>query len=316
MSTQAGWYAIVHTHEPQTVVLEKLPARLGRGASCELVIADSTISDEHAVLRFDGEHLTITDDSSSNGSTVGSVPLRPRVPRILLPGSQVRLGRVLVEIHRTAPEREGSTVEIALGLLHAAHPAVVVIEGPDFGRTFELRDRAIVGRGSKCEIALSDPSVSLEHIELKLRDRELSATDLGSRHGTRVGSTTLHAQQTARWDSSAVLAIGQTVLGVVGIVDTKRVEIASVEDVARDALAPSLSAPTPHSDEAGVAPPPPMPTVTSSAAAIVAVPLVGRGAPATASSPTSRAIRFALIAVVLFAFATIGWLVLSALSTS
>lgn len=315
MSTQGGWYAIVHTREPQTVALEKLPVRLGRGASCEVVIADSTISDEHAVLRFDGDHLTITDDSSSNGSTVGSVPLRPRVPRILLPGSQVRLGRVLVEIHRTACEREGSTVEIALGLLHAAGPAVVVIEGPDLGRTFELRDRAIVGRGSKCDIALSDPSVSLEHVELKLRDGELSATDLGSRHGTRVGSETLFAHQTARWDFSAVLAIGQTVLGVVGRVDAKRVEIASVEDVAREELAPSPNAPTAHADEASVEPPPPMPTITSSAAAIVATPLVRKGAPA-ASSPTSRAIRFALIAVVLFAFATLGWLVLSALSTS
>jgi DNA-binding NtrC family response regulator len=52
---------------------------------------------------------------------------------------------------------------------------LVVIEGPDAGREFELRMRGTkVGRDEKCDIQLSDPTVSRNHGLVELRDGALT----------------------------------------------------------------------------------------------------------------------------------------------
>src|SRR5688572_30712026 len=52
---------------------------------------------------------------------------------------------------------------------------LVVIEGPDMGREFELRMRGTkVGRDEKCDIQLTDPTVSRNHGLIELRDGALT----------------------------------------------------------------------------------------------------------------------------------------------
>ncbi|HEX5058482.1 MAG TPA: sigma 54-interacting transcriptional regulator [Kofleriaceae bacterium] len=52
---------------------------------------------------------------------------------------------------------------------------LVVIEGPDAGREFELRMRGTkVGRDEKCDVQLSDPTVSRNHGLIELRDGALT----------------------------------------------------------------------------------------------------------------------------------------------
>jgi DNA-binding NtrC family response regulator len=52
---------------------------------------------------------------------------------------------------------------------------LVVIEGPDTGREFELRMRGTkIGRDEKCDIQLSDPTVSRNHGLVELRDGALT----------------------------------------------------------------------------------------------------------------------------------------------
>src|SRR5689334_19240634 len=64
---------------------------------------------------------------------------------------------------------------------------LVVIEGPDLGREFELPMRGgVVGRGDGSLVQLTDPSVSRQHGTIELRDGALWWIDDSGRDRTRI----------------------------------------------------------------------------------------------------------------------------------
>jgi serine/threonine protein kinase len=65
---------------------------------------------------------------------------------------------------------------------------LVVIAGPDAGRTFELESgqELLVGRGEKSDLKLGDPSVSRIHFLIGAKGNELKVVDQGSSSGTFV----------------------------------------------------------------------------------------------------------------------------------
>lgn len=63
-----------------------------------------------------------------------------------------------------------------------------VLEGDDKGAQFRLSGRRIViGRSPRCDVTLSDPSVSNRHLELVLTSNTVLLRDLRSRNGTWAG---------------------------------------------------------------------------------------------------------------------------------
>src|SRR4051812_16796876 len=76
---------------------------------------------------------------------------------------------------KSAPGREtGPAVAVA----------IVVVTGPDAGSRLELtRGTAIVGTLETCDLVLTDPTVSRQHLKLELLDTGLKAIDLNSRNG-------------------------------------------------------------------------------------------------------------------------------------
>src|SRR5262245_57256489 len=65
--------------------------------------------------------------------------------------------------------------------------AIAVVEGPDKGRTFQLRGAvARVGTGPENEILLTDPSVSRQHLTIHEAPDGYVLRDQGSTNGTRV----------------------------------------------------------------------------------------------------------------------------------
>jgi len=76
---------------------EELPIRLpvvtvGRGRQNDLVLADDSVSTNHARLEYADGAWRITDLASANGTFVESVRLAPEVPTPLPYGSSVRFG--------------------------------------------------------------------------------------------------------------------------------------------------------------------------------------------------------------------------------
>ncbi len=57
------------------VVVDRLPAIIGRSPDADLVLVDETVSRHHARLAGDREALTVTDLGSSNGTTLNGNPM-------------------------------------------------------------------------------------------------------------------------------------------------------------------------------------------------------------------------------------------------
>lgn len=109
----AGW-----TLEGDGVSLESLPALLvlGRepvnseeGASLIAVSGGGTVSKTHAIIRFDGETLTVEDLGSTNGTAVTVAGVRnvldARSPYVIDADADLRLGDAVLELRRGPRER-------------------------------------------------------------------------------------------------------------------------------------------------------------------------------------------------------------------
>jgi len=63
-----------------------------------------------------------------------------------------------------------------------------VLAGPDLARSFDLGERAVLGRSEECDVVLQDRSISRKHAVLVLQDGQWFVQDLGSTNGvTKAG---------------------------------------------------------------------------------------------------------------------------------
>jgi pSer/pThr/pTyr-binding forkhead associated (FHA) protein len=66
---------------------------IGREQSMNtFALPDPGISSHHATLRWNSGMLTITDDGSTNGTSVGNIRLTAAKPHPLQPGDRIQLG--------------------------------------------------------------------------------------------------------------------------------------------------------------------------------------------------------------------------------
>lgn len=70
-------FLVVLTGEARgtTLVVDSLPAELGRSPDADLVLDDDTVSRRHAVLRGDRTALELEDVGSSNGTSINGNPM-------------------------------------------------------------------------------------------------------------------------------------------------------------------------------------------------------------------------------------------------
>ena len=75
---------------------------VGRGAGCQVVIDDDSVSARHATLEYDLGAWRITDLGSTNGTAIEGVKLAPDVPTPLPYGATVRFGGVKLQFREVA----------------------------------------------------------------------------------------------------------------------------------------------------------------------------------------------------------------------
>lgn len=75
---------------------------------------------------------------------------------------------------------------------------------------------AVAGRSHDCEIVLDDPAISRRHVRFDLGPGGWLVTDLGSRHGTRLGSTRLDPETPVPIGPGDRLIVGPVVMHVAG----------------------------------------------------------------------------------------------------
>jgi pSer/pThr/pTyr-binding forkhead associated (FHA) protein len=264
----------------------------GRGVGADVRLPDPSVSARHAVVRVTAGQYALVDEGSTNGTFVGGMRLVPQTPRTLRSGDLIRLGRVWLEVRMGAaaptPDLAMATRDLAFALVARAMEAagddlatrIEVVEGADHGQSLPLAEEGRVyrvGRGEHCDLELSDPDTSREHLSVVRRGSNVLIRDLGAKNQAAIGDAWVPTDRDLVWRGRTVVRIGRTVLGLITPVADA---LAELEAAADDVL-----------PEGAVPPPPPPASGQEDAASSVEAASAGVGpiAPQPArASPVAR----------------------------
>jgi pSer/pThr/pTyr-binding forkhead associated (FHA) protein len=231
------------------------PIVVGRGASCDVRLPDTSVSFRHASIRAQGTDFVLVDEGSMNGTFVAGLRVAPRTSRIVRSGDMVRLGRVWIELRldQRPVTRDVASVtrDAALALVSQALAGagtdrttrVRVVEGRDLGATLALEEEGrvyVVGRAAECDLPLADSDASREHAGIVRRGTTVLVRDLGAKNGAWLGGSAVAPERDAVWRPAQVLRIGRTVLAMEEPVTEAlaRIESAPDEPVVAEEIAP------------------------------------------------------------------------------
>ncbi len=93
--------------------------------------------------------------------------------------------------------------------MHKLH----VLNGPEMGQSFELKDALIyVGRSEDNDIQIDDKTVSRRHLKIVQRENRLLVTDLKSENGTFIGGNLVTSGLEVEVEEGATLTIGMCMI--------------------------------------------------------------------------------------------------------
>ncbi len=172
-------------------VLTQTETRIGRevGDAEVKLDKDQFIAPTHAVLRFEGDQLTVQDGGTQNGVFLWFKE------RQIQSGDELRIGRQRLRIEWLPEEPETPAEQPLWGSPDPGYVAraVQLLEGGGEGDVFPLKQgENLVGRGSGDVSFPQDGYVSSRHCLVTVGDGQIGVKDLGSANGTFVkinGST-------------------------------------------------------------------------------------------------------------------------------
>ncbi|WP_330328977.1 FHA domain-containing protein [Streptomyces sp. NBC_00536] len=238
---------VMETDRGATVMTPGRTYHVGRDPDCEICLEDARVSWHHAVLRPEGDHWTVEDEGSTNGTWADG----HRVQEWSVgPGSELRFGHSADGPRAVfaAPAPPPPVPPAPPGRpAPAARPSSVT--NPAFTGTFHRptsvralpahaegvpRTVLAIGRDPGNDLVLDDLVVSRRHAELRSRpDGGYEIADLGSHNGTYLnGARVARAAAIAEGD---IVGIGHTAFCLIGnqlqeYVDTGEVSL-DVQDL-------------------------------------------------------------------------------------
>lgn len=109
-----------------------------------------------------------------------------------------------------APTRSAAPQRSAKRTKKVPRKAIIVEGSSSSGKTFDLKDEVILGRGEKCHVVLDDTYVSTVHARLFPKSEGIFVEDLGSTNGTYLNRRRVtSAVEVQRGDQ---VKVGKTVL--------------------------------------------------------------------------------------------------------
>ena len=217
----------------KSLPVTKRKITIGR-ASGDLVLNDSALSKEHALILFDGGHFLVRDLQSTNGTylnggqvyesyinkndeiTVGNSVIRIDIRQTASSASYADLGMdgqpataLDPEITNLQAEREGKD-PLTQALFPDVKAAVQVVEGVDAGKSLIFKTRGIIVGRAKADLELHDMDVSRKHLSIEFMTKErVILKDLRSMNGTFVNGRWVSVTNLANAD---VIKVGKTTL--------------------------------------------------------------------------------------------------------
>lgn len=84
--------------EPRVIPLDEGAVTIGRSSRMTVRLEDAYVSDEHAMVRPDGDDWTVRDLGSTNGTYLNGAKVTQ--PTTIGAGDQLRLGKTRIEVRR------------------------------------------------------------------------------------------------------------------------------------------------------------------------------------------------------------------------
>ncbi|MFE2284311.1 FHA domain-containing protein [Streptomyces sp. NPDC059443] len=189
---------VLETDRGSTAMSPRRTYHVGRDPLCEICLDDARVSWHHAVLRPDGDHWTLEDEDSTNGTWADGHRVHEWAVGV---GSELRFGsaadgpRVRLVGPAPAPVRPSSV----------SHPALTgTFRRPTSVRPLAARTAVRIGRAPGNDLVIDDLVVSRRHAELRaLADGTYEIADLASHNGTYLNG--------ARIDGAAAIGEGDIV---------------------------------------------------------------------------------------------------------
>lgn len=186
--------------------------RVGRDPLCEIRLDDARVSWRHAILLPEGDHWTVRDDNSTNGTWADG----RRVQEWSVgAGSELRFGSaedgpraVLV----SAAPRPGPAADRPS---RVSNPSLTsTFRTPSAVRPLPARTTVRIGRAPENDLVVNDLVVSRRHAELRgLPDGGYEIADLGSHNGTYLNGARVEVARVAEGD---IVGIGHSAFCLVG----------------------------------------------------------------------------------------------------
>jgi pSer/pThr/pTyr-binding forkhead associated (FHA) protein len=99
-SLATGWQLIAPN---QSIALEVgKTLQLGRTANNDIILSDSSVSSQHALLEVHSEAVYLTDLGSTNGSSVNKHLIQTKTKIMLHPGDQIAFGASVFSLQKTS----------------------------------------------------------------------------------------------------------------------------------------------------------------------------------------------------------------------
>ncbi|MBT2477988.1 FHA domain-containing protein [Streptomyces sp. ISL-94] len=185
---------------------------VGRDPHCEVCLDDPRVSWHHAVLRPDGDHWTVEDEGSTNGTWADGHRIKAWS---VGPGSELRFGN---------PEDGPRAVLVGRGPRRAAASRPSGVWKPSLTGTFRqptsirpmaARTALRIGRAPENDLVIDELIVSRRHAELRaLADGTYEIADLGSHNGTYLNG--VRVDRTAPVAEGDIVGIGHSAFCLVG----------------------------------------------------------------------------------------------------
>lgn len=218
---------VLETDRGSTAMSPRRTYHVGRDPLCEICLDDARVSWHHAVLRPDGDHWTLQDEGSTNGTWADGHRVQEWAVGV---GSELRFGSAA----------DGPRVRFVDPAPGSSHPSSVSHPGltstfrrPTTVRPLAAKAAVRIGRAPDNDLVIDDLVVSRRHAELRaLADGTYEIADLGSHNGTYLNGARVDHAAIGEGD---IVGIGHSAFLLVGdqlqeYVDTGEVSL-DVQDL-------------------------------------------------------------------------------------
>jgi ABC transport system ATP-binding/permease protein len=209
---------------------------VGRDPESDIVVNDSRVSWQHAVLRLANGNWVLEDQGSTNGTYLGS----ERVSRIRINADcTIRLGHPAdgPTVHCTVSRAAGQPAALSAVPMAPSAPPVPPAPPPSGAHrepsvVRRLPSRVVrIGRAPDNDVIISDLGVSRYHAELRKAGAGYQIADLDSHNGTFVNGQRI---STAPLTEQDILAIGSSTFRLSGTELAEFIDTGDVSMAARD----------------------------------------------------------------------------------